>query len=387
MTTLLISAGDASGDLHAATLVRSFRAAHPDARFVGMGGDAMARAGVELVVHQRELAIGGLLELTGSLVRIAKVWRRMDRAVSHIQPDLVVLVDSGGFNIPFAKRVRKRCSAKVFYFVAPQVWAWRPRRIAKLVQRVDRMAVIFPFEAKVYAQTSLPVEFVGHPLAEGLGKLARETDRDAARASLGLDPLSRVVSVFPGSRRNEVASHLPCQLAACARLHRRFPGTRFLVASAPSVSRDAIDAQVAAQSLPAGMKLDVVSGRAYDAMLACDVAIAKPGTVTVELAMLARPMVVVGKADRLTAAVLRRSVRVPYLAMPNLVAGREVLPELLQEDATPERISDAVANLIEGDAREQQLKDLAQVRQSLMATGSVRRASEIAGEMLEISAN
>lgn len=387
MTTLLISAGDASGDLHAATFVRSFRAAHPDARFVGMGGDAMARAGVELVVHQRELAIGGLLELTGSLVRIAKVWRQMDRAVSRILPDLVVLVDSGGFNIPFAKRVRKRCNAKVFYFVAPQVWAWRPRRISKLVQRVDRMAVIFPFEPKEYAQTSLPVEFVGHPLAEGLEKLARETDRDAARASLGLDPLSRVVSVFPGSRRNEVASHLPCQLAACARLHRRFPGIRFLVASAPSVSREAIDAQVAAQSLPAGMKLDVVSGRAYDAMLACDVAIAKPGTVTVELAMLARPMVVVGKVDRLTAAVLRRSVRVPYLAMPNLVAGREVLPELLQEAATPERISEAVADLIEGDAREQQLKDLAQVRQSLMATGSARRASEIAGEMLEGSAN
>ncbi|MBW2725579.1 MAG: lipid-A-disaccharide synthase, partial [Deltaproteobacteria bacterium] len=163
MTTLLISAGDASGDLHAAEFVRAFRAQHPDARILGLGGDEMRRAGVELVVHQRDLAVGGLLELGRSLAKIVSTWRAMVRVLARANPDLVVLVDSGGFNLPFARRVRRRCGAKILYFVAPQVWAWRPGRIRKLARRVDRMAVIFPFEPAVYAETELPVEFVGHP--------------------------------------------------------------------------------------------------------------------------------------------------------------------------------------------------------------------------------
>lgn len=383
MTTLLISAGDASGDLHAADLVRAFRLANPDARIVGMGGPAMERAGVELLAAQRELAVGGLLELTSSLLRIAKVWRVMSRALTHESPDLVVLVDSGGFNIPFAKRVRKRCAAKIFYFVAPQVWAWRPKRVAKLARRVDRVAVIFPFEPAAYAGTDLPVEFVGHPLADGLSELSNSLDPDAARQEIGFDAETRLVALFPGSRRNEIERHLPLQLAACVRLHERFPELRFAVAAAPSVSVGQIESCIAAQGLPKSLKVDVVAGRSREVMLACHVAIAKPGTVTVELAMLARPMVVVGKVDRLTAWVLRRNIRVPYYAMPNLVAGREIVPEILQEDATGTAIGAAVERLIAGEARERQLKDLAEVRQVLGATGAAQRASEIAGEMLD----
>lgn len=382
MTTLLISAGDASGDLHAADFVRAFRATHPDARIVGMGGDAMASAGVELVAHQRELAIGGLLELIGSLFRIAKVWRAMNRALVRERPELVVLVDSGGFNIPFAKRARKRSLAQIFYFVAPQVWAWRPKRVKKLAQRVDRVAVIFPFEPKAYEGTGLPVEFVGHPLADGLSELATSTNTDDARKALGLDATARLVAIFPGSRRNEVDRLLPVQLAASAQLHERFPELEFVVVVAPSLAAEQVAARVASQSLPGSMKLRVVVGQSREAMLACHVAIAKPGTVTVELAMLSRPMVVVGKVDRLTAWVLRRTIRVPFYAMPNLIAGRAIVPEILQEAATADAIASATADLLAGEPRETQLKDLAEVRQVLGATGAAKRASEIAGEMI-----
>ncbi len=386
MTTVLISAGDASGDLHAADFVRAFRVRVPQARILGLGGDEMRRAGVELVVHQRDLAVGGLLELGRSLPQIVSAWRRLDRALASANPELVVLVDSGGFNIPFARRVRRRCDAKIFYFVAPQVWAWRPGRIAKLARRVDRMAVIFPFEPAVYSQTRLPVEFVGHPLVERLGELAAEMDRDEARSQLGCAGTRRIISLFPGSRSNEIRNQLPLQLATCVLLHARFPGLRFLLAIAPTISRAAIEGLIAAAELPAALQLDLVEGRSREVMLASDLALAKPGTVTLELSLLARPMVVLGRVNRLTAAVLRRAVRVPFYAMPNLVVGRQIVPEFLQQDARPEAIAGALAQLLDGPIRERQLKDLAEVRERLSTLGAARRAGEIAGEMLEAAA-
>lgn len=386
MTTLLISAGDASGDLHAADFVRAFLSKHKTARILGLGGDEMRKAGVELVVHQRDLAVGGLIELSRSLPRIISAWRRLNRALVSAKPDLVVLIDSGGFNIPFAKRVRRHSDAKIFYFVAPQVWAWRPGRIAKLARRIDQMAVIFPFESKVYADSSLPVEFVGHPLAEKLAKLAVESNRNTARKQLGCDGTEYIVSLYPGSRSNEIRNHLPVQLAACALLHARLPNVRFLLAAAPTVSRKAIARWVVAANLPSTLRLDIFEGRSHEVMLASDVALAKPGTVTVELALLARPMVVVGRVDRLTALVLRRAVQVPFYAMPNLVAGREIVPEFLQEEARPEAIAKALAELMAGPSRERQLEHLAEVRDMLSSLGAARRASEIAGEMIAESA-
>ncbi len=383
---MLVSAGDASGDLHAAEFVRAYRAQHPEVRVLGLGGDEMRRAGVELIVHQRELAVGGLLELGRSLPKIISTWRAMVRALASANPDLVVLVDSGGFNIPFARRVRRQCRAKILYFVAPQVWAWRPGRIRKLAHRVDRMAVIFPFEPAAYAETGLPVEFVGHPLAEKLAKVAGAIDREAARSRLGCGEARRIISLFPGSRSNEIRNQLPVQLAASARLHAEFPDLLFLLAIAPTVSRAAVDRLIAAAALPTTMKLEVFQGRSREVMLASDVALAKPGTVTVELSLLARPMVVVGRVNCLTALVLRRAVRVPFYAMPNLIAGREIVPEFLQEDARPEAIAKAVAQLMDGEARERQLVDLAEVRDGLSSPGAARRASEIAGEMLEAAA-
>jgi lipid-A-disaccharide synthase len=216
MTTLLLSAGDASGELHTAPFVEAFRKRVPDARFLGLGGTEMEKAGVELVVHQRELAIGGLVEVLRDAGRIVSVWRRMKRALETSGADLVVLVDSPDFNIPLARRAKK-AGIPVLYFISPQVWAWRRRRIGKIARRVDRMAVIFPFEKEVYAKAALQVDFVGHPLVDRLGGIALQTSRQEMRRSLGLDPGGYLVVMLPGSRRNEVREGLSAVATRCAK--------------------------------------------------------------------------------------------------------------------------------------------------------------------------
>jgi lipid-A-disaccharide synthase len=385
MTTLLLSAGDASGDLHAAGFVHAFRERHPRARFVGLGGDEMRKAGVELLVHQRELAVGGLLELAGSARGIVSVWRRMSAALDEVAPHLAVLVDSGGFNLPLARRIRRRRAAPVLYYVAPQVWAWRRGRIRKLARRVDRLAVIFPFEPDFYAGTGLRVDFVGHPLVEKLSSLARERRPEALREALGL-PLQRpLVALFPGSRRNEVSQQLSVQLEAARCLHALDPRVVFVVALASTIPCEVARARLARAELPPSLSIQMVQGVSREVMAACDLALAKPGTVTVELALLSRPMVVMGRANALTAAVIRRAVKLPSLTMPNLIAGRPIVPEFLQEEAKPEPIARALAELLEGPARERQLAALAEVSRRLGEGGAAQRVTEIAEEMLDAS--
>jgi lipid-A-disaccharide synthase len=380
VTTLLLSAGDASGDLHAADFVRTFRERHPDARFVGLGGPAMREAGVELVADQRELAIGGLFELAGSLTGVVGVWRKLTAALVRCCPDLVVLVDSGGFNLPFAARVRRRCKAPIFYYVAPQVWAWRAGRIRKLVRRVDRLAVILPFEERLYQDTALRVDYVGHPLIDPLRDLRRSLGREAARERCGLGSRDPVVTLLPGSRRNEVDSHLGIQLEVARLLRQREPRLRFLLALAASLPED-YQRQVEA-ALPPDFPLQVLTGRSREAILAADVVLAKPGSVTLEAALLERPMVVMGRAHPLTAWVLRRAVRVDSLTLPNLIAGEAIVPEFLQQDAVPSRLSDAVGKLFCGPQRDTQLERLAAVCRDLGPGGAVGRVCEIAEEML-----
>ena len=382
MTTVFLVAGDASGELHAAALVEELRRALPDARFLGLGGAAMEKAGVELVVHQRELAIGGLVEVLRDAGRVVAAWRRLGRALDESRPGLVVLVDSPDFCIPFARRAR-RAGAPILYYVSPQVWAWRRYRIRKIARRVDRMAVIFPFEPAVYAGTGLPVEFVGHPLVDRLPEPAPGGgERAAARRRLGLDPAARVVALLPGSRRNELRDSLPLQLATARELAGRDPALRFVVALAPSLARESLDALLAREPAAAGLPLSVVERATYDAVRAADVVLVKPGTATVEIALLGTPMVVAARAHPLTAAIGRRVVHVPSLTMVNLIAGAAVVPEFVQEAARPERIAAAVRELLDGPAGPAQRRRLADLRERLGGGGAARRAAEIAGEML-----
>jgi len=379
MTTLLLSAGDASGELHTAALVEAFRRRVPGAQLLGLGGTEMEKAGVELVVHQRELAVGALGVL-GDLGRIFSAWRQMNRALQTSGADLVVLVDSPDFNIPLARRARK-AGIPVLYFISPQVWAWRRRRIGKIARRVDRMAVIFPFEKEVYAASGLQVDFVGHPLVDRFGEVASQSSPQEMRRSLGIDPGGFLIALLPGSRRNEVRDLLSLQLEAARAMHVHHPRVRFAVAVAPSISRASVERAIAEAGLPSLLSIQVFEGRTYELLRAADVALAKPGTVTVEISLIGTPMVVAFRTNSLTAFLARRMLRVSSVTMPNLIVGAPVVPEFLQEEAQPERIALALAELLEGPVRELQLANLARVRQRLGSGGAAERAAAIAEEM------
>jgi lipid-A-disaccharide synthase len=379
LRNVLISAGDASGELHAAALAEELRRRAPDVRLFGLGGPAMEKAGVELVVPQHELAVGGLVEVLMDLPRIVSAWRRMNRALVERRPDLVILVDSPDFNLPFAKRAKRR-GVPVLYYVSPQVWAWRQGRVRRIAARVDRLAVIFPFEPEVYAGTGLPVDFVGHPLLDRLTPLAARERADVRRA-LSLAADRPLVLLLPGSRRNEVRRTLPLQLAAARALHARAPRVAFALAVAPSIEREAIDGAIAAETLPALLDLTVIEGRTHEAIRAADVALAKPGTVTLEVALLGTPLVVTTRVNPFTAWLIRRLVHVSSYTMPNLIAGRAVVPEFLQEEAEPDRIAEALSRLLSGPDREAQLQALGELPEALGGGGAARRAADIAQEM------
>ena len=380
MSDVLLTAGDASGDAHAAELVAALRARTPGVSCFGLGGEAMERAGVELVVTQRELAIGGLVEVLSTLPRVLRAWRRLEQAARARRPRLVVLVDSPELNLPLARRLR-RIGAPILYYIAPQVWAWRAGRIRKIARRVDRVAVIFPFEVPLFASAGMRVDFVGHPLVERLGALAARLDRPGARAELGIEPGPRLVALLPGSRHNEVRRGLPLQLEVARRLRAMVPETVFALALAPTVGAGEVEAELAAAAA-GGLGVQVVAGRTQELLRAADVALAKPGTATLEAALLGCPLVACGRAHPLTAVAIRRMIRIPSWTMPNLIAGAPVVPEFLQEAAVPERIAAALAGLLCGPARELQLARLAEVARRLGPGGAATRAAAIAEEMM-----
>jgi lipid-A-disaccharide synthase len=381
MSTVMLSVGDASGDVYASDFVRELGARRPGTRFLGLGGVEMEKAGVELVVHQREVAVSGLIELLPDLHRIVSAWRRMIGALRASRPDLVVLVDSSGFNIPFARRAR-RMGCPTLYYVSPQVWGWRTGRIRKLARRVDQLAVIFPFEPAVYAGTQVPVEYVGHPLVERLRAVTSQLDRQSARELLGLPAQARIVALLPGSRASELRSILPLQLDVARVLHARDPRIHFAIPRAPSIARETLEQGIRAARLPSLLRIDVLEGRSQVLLRAADAALLKPGTSTLEASLLDCPFVVAARANPLTAWILRRLVRVDSLTMPNLIAGEAIVPEFLQEEARPEVVAEALLGLLDGPARETQRSRLAVVREALSQGGAAKRAAELAVEML-----
>ena len=387
MTTLLLVAGDSSGDQHAAEFVRAFRERDPEARFVGMAGARMESAGVEVAVPQSALAVSGFSAVAGSAISIVQAWNAIGRVLQEVRPDLAVLVDSGGFNLPLARRIRRSGDTPILYYVAPQVWAWRRGRIRKLATRVDRLAVILPFETEVYAGQPVRVDYVGHPLLDRLSSFPIQGRRERARAELGVPAAGPLIALFPGSRRNEVAHHLPLQLQTVSWIFERAPEVRYVLALAPSIEVAFVESVLARYTLPPGLDLRFVEDRSWDALAAADAALVKPGTVTLEAALLGCPMVVIGRTGRGTAALLRRFVRVPYLSMPNLLASEPLVPELYQEDARPDRVGERLVGLLSGPGRDRQRVGFEQIRARLGEPGAARRVARIAEEMIGSSAS
>ena len=389
MTTVFLSAGDLSGERYAASLVRALGARRGDLRFVGMGGRAMEESGVELCVDQRELAVGGLFELISSGRRILRTWRRLTRRLRDEDPAVVVLVDSGGFNLRLARWIRRAGRAKIFYYIPPQVWAWRRSRIRALAAHTDRIAVTLPFEVGFYSEYGVDVDYVGHPLlddADAPSAVPTDSRRRRAREALGLTSSKRLLGLFPGSRRSEVAWHLESMVQVFQNLARDGLDLEGLVVRAPSLEAADFERRVAAASGEFGHALRVVDGANGAALDAVDVGLTKPGTTTLELMLRECPMVVMGRVHPLTARIVRRSLRVSYTALPNLLSEREVVPEFLQEAAHAVPIARSVSELFEGEARDRQIGAFVDARRRLGRGGAADAAAKIVEELLGSSA-
>lgn len=366
---VLLSAGEASGDKLGAGLARALRAEEPGIELLGMGGDQMAAAGVKLVQHASETAVVGFVEVLSHLPALRRAMRRLTEAIEREQPDLVVPIDFPDFNLRLAARA-KRLGVPVVYFVSPQVWAWRTGRVEQIRDLVRRILVLFPFEVAFYERAGVPVTFVGHPAVE------QATDPEApaaAAARLGLDPGRPVVALLPGSRTKEVARHLPLLLEAAALLARRPDRPQFAIAKAPALRGTEVEVAAAAASVPG---LTVVAGQ-LDALLAAATAgVVSSGTATLESAMAGLPMVVIYRMGALSWRIGKHLVRVDHIALPNLIAGRRIVPELLQEDCTPQRIADETGGLLSDRERRASVRrDLLAVRRLLGEPGVFGRAA------------
>ncbi|HKZ06181.1 MAG TPA: lipid-A-disaccharide synthase, partial [Methylomirabilota bacterium] len=335
---IMLSAGESSGDLHGGTLCRALRALAPDVGLVGMGGPRMAAAGMEIVADPTSHAVVGTSEAVGRLPALYRAYRTLVRRLREAPPRALVVIDFPEFNMRLARQAR-RAGVPVVFFIPPQVWAWRRGRVRLIARLASRVLAVFPFETALYQSAGVAVEFVGHPL---LDVLPISLDRGAARVSLGVAPDETLVGLLPGSRREEITRLLPAMLDAARRLAAPAAGgaPRFLLGLAPSVDRAVVEALVAAAGRAAGAPaVEIVTQRTYELMAAADTILITSGTATLEAALLGAPMVVCYRVSRVTELLSRLLIRIPWISLPNIIAGRRVVPELLQDAASGERLA------------------------------------------------
>jgi lipid-A-disaccharide synthase len=379
---LLVVAVEASADLHGAAVLRELRALRPGLMAFGAGGALLRAEGCETLVRAEDLSVMGIAEVLPAIPRILRALRTLRRAAEQRRPRVALLIDSPDFNLRLARKLR-RLGIRVAYFIGPSVWAWRTYRVRQIARDVARMLVILPFEAEFYARHGVKAVYVGNPLADGLRPLLpatptpTPTSRPDLRRALGLDPGSPVLALLPGSRRQEIRRIWPALLAAARLLRERMPDLQLVVPVAPTVQRD---------WLRTDLPITFVEGRAPEVLGAADAAVVASGTATLEAALAQVPTVVVYRLSWLSWIVGRLLVRLPFVSLVNLLAGRRLVPELLQRDCTGARIAESAAPLLgPGEARESQLEGMRRIRASLApagAPGAARRAAEEVSALL-----
>jgi lipid-A-disaccharide synthase len=374
--SLLVSCGEPSGDLYAGDLVHHLRRQAGDVEVFGLGGDRLRAEGGRLLAHVSDLAVVGLLEVLRHLRRLKTVFLSVIEEVDRQRPGVAVLVDYAGFNLRLARELKRR-GVRVVYYVSPQVWAWRRGRLKTIRANVAHMVVIFPFEEPLYREAGVPVTFVGHPLVD----LARPAeDRAAFLAAHGLDAARPVLAVLPGSRRQEVAQNLAPIAGTLRLLRERRPGLQIALAVAPSLDPRPFDRDLA------GLAVTRVAGHTHALLSAASAGIVASGTATVEAALMGLPFVVVYRLSPLTYALGRPFVNVPHYAMPNLIARREIVKELIQSDFRPETVaSEVLALLDDAGRRGAVVAGLAEVRERLGQPGASARAAEVVARQLDLA--
>ncbi len=360
----LISAGEASGDMYAAGVVSQLSRRYPGAEFYGSAGPRLREAGVRPIVDTADLAVVGLAEVVGHLPRIYREYRRLIRFIEKHPPDAALLTDSPDFHLRLARHL-KRLNVPVFYLVAPQVWAWRQGRVRMIKRVVDKLFCLFPFEEAWFQSRGLDATYIGHPLT---GIVRIRTSRDEFFSRHGLPKHETMLVVLPGSRSGEVRRHLPILLDAVAELRRKFTFSAILALPAGLHAR--VDLTRFTERIQA-LSIQIIENETWDCVGHADLALAASGTVTVEAAILGTPMVTFYKVTALTWWAGRRLVKVPFLSMVNLIAGRQIVPELIQHDMTPGKIALEAANLLSSPERADRMRtELAAIRVALTRDGS-----------------
>ena len=369
----MIIAGETSGDLHGGMLGRELRKLDPGLEIFGIGGESMQAAGMELVYHIREFSFMGFVEVLAHLPFIRSVFKRLEELLVSRQPDLLVLIDYPGFNLRFAKIARK-AGIEVVYYISPQVWAWGKRRVRLIRRLVKKMLVILPFEEKFYQRLKVPAKYVGNPL------------RDTVKPSLGKEEFCRqhglnfneaLVGILPGSRRQEVEKILPAMLQACQLLHNEDQNIQFGLGLAPHIDRQYIKEQLDRCNI----NVALVENQAYDLMAHSRLVLVASGTATLETGLAGTPMIIIYRTNPLSFIIGKSLVKLPFIGLVNLVAGKKVVPEFLQWEARPGAIFLMAKMLLEdGPPRQAVINELARIPQLLGEPGAARRAAE---EILE----
>lgn len=370
----MLVVGEASGDILGADLVQALLKRDPTLRIFGVGGEQLEKTAFEVLFSVSHLAGMGFVELIGNVRNLWAAYRLLKDALRQRKPDLLVLIDFPEFNLRLAK-IAKRLEIPVLYYVSPQVWAWRRGRVRQIARRVDQIAVIFPFEVPFYESYGVKAVFVGHPLLE---LVQAKKSPEAALARLGLDPGKPTVALLPGSRRKELAYHLPVLLEAAERLNQE-RDVQFICVKAATIERSAMASML--DRCP--LRIPMVEEDRYDAINAADLVWTASGTATIETALLLKPMIIVYRLSWATYCLARLLVKVQHIGMVNIIAREKIAPELVQSDLRPERVVQESRVILESrQAREAIVNKLLRLREKLGAPGSANRVADLALSMM-----
>ncbi len=366
----MIVAGEASGDMHAAHLVREIRKLQPAATFSGLGGPKMAEAGVHLYSDLTRLAVVGFVEVVKHYGEIRKIFYSLLEQIRTARPDAVILVDYPGFNLRLAPRIKKM-GIKVFYYISPQVWAWKENRVNIIREYTDRMFVLFPFEKAFYARHHMDVTFVGHPLIDQVKVTVSPAH---FRLSHNIPPRHKVIGILPGSRENEISKLLPTMLEAAAIIKKDISlPVQFLLFRAPTIPLESLRHHLSGQNVP----VTIIDDNIYDGIHACDLCLVTSGTATLETAILNIPMIIVYKTTLLTWLLAKIFVKIPHIGLVNVVAGEKVVPEYVQYDATAEMIALQATEILNEQSIKIKIKtSLSKVKGLLGSPGASHRTAQ-----------
>jgi lipid-A-disaccharide synthase len=372
---ILLVAGEVSGDLYGAHLVEAVHQVDPEVQFSGVGGERLEKVGMKLLYPSQSLSVVGITEVLFKMGSILKAFRILRKSLERERPDLVILIDFPGFNLRLAKILRRK-GIPVVYYISPQVWAWRPGRVKLIAQRVDKMIVLFPFEVPLYEAAGVNVEWAGHPLLD----LVKPTlSREMAFKRFNLDPKCRTIGLLPGSRKHELKRLLPPLLVSAQLLQNEIPELQFIIPLAPGIPKASVSPLMKNISLP----VKVVEGFAYDVMNLSELLITASGTATLEGAILGKPMVIIYRVSLLSYWIGRAMVHVDHIGLVNLVVGKGIAPELIQNDVNPKRIADEALRILRDPILYRRMTEsMVEVRQSLGEPGAAQRAARIVTSLL-----